>query len=217
MQQVNLYLEEFKEKRVPFSAETWVFFTFGTLMFCFIATVVVFIMYVSSAEHISHAKKALADSTLAFEQAQQEYKIIEIDARLLSRIESMKKRRSQNKQLLKYLTKRNIHRSQQSFAAMLTALTRIQEPGLWLTEVQFDQAGDGLSLTGFAQNPESVPSYIKKLGKKEAFAGMQFKVFDLKRQQGQLAFTLSSQRQENEINEALMEVLGEAVQPTEAQ
>lgn len=215
MQQINLYLEEFKEKRIPFSAETFLFSAAGTLMFCFIATVVVFIVYVSSAEHISNAKKELANVTSAFEEAQAEFKIIELDARLEKRIERMKKRRTENDQLLGYLTKRDIRHRQQSFASMLTALTRIQETGLWLTEVKFENAGDGLSLTGYAQRPESVPSYIKKLGRKEAFAGMQFKVFDLKREQGQLAFTLSSQRQENEINEALMEVLGQSVQPAQ--
>jgi len=216
MQQVNLYLDEFKERRIPFSADTFLFMTFGSLMFCFMASVVAFIMYVSSAEYISNAKADLKNAKQALEQAKNEFKVIELDARLQSRLNNLKERHSQNSQLLKYLTKRNIVSTKQSFASMLTALTRIQETGLWLTEVRFEDSGDGLSLSGYAQTPESVPSYLKKIGKKEAFAGMQFKVFDLKRKAGLLSFTLSSSRQENEINEALMEVLGEAVQSTQA-
>ena len=215
MQRINLYLEEFKEKRIPFSFESLVFFFFGSIMFCFLGSIVVFIMYVSSAEHIATAKQELADVQDAFEQAQIEFKIIEKDLRLQSRIEQMKERKAQNKQLLTYLTKRSIGGAQQSFSNMLTALTKIQQSGLWLTEVHFKESGDGLSLSGFAQTPDLLPSYIKKLGKKPAFAGMQFKVFDMKRENGVLAFTLSSQRLENEINEALLEVLGEAVQSTQ--
>lgn len=215
MQKINLYLEEFKEKRVPFSFESLLFFFFGSMMFCFMGSVVAYIMYVSSAAHIETAQKELLNVQDAFEQAQAEFKIIEKDVRLQSRLDQMKQRDQQNRQLLEYLTKRSIDGAHQSFSNMLTALTKIQESGLWLTEVHFEDAGNGLSLSGFASRPELVPSYIKKLGKKEAFAGMQFKVFDMKREDGVLAFTLSSQRLENEINEALMEVLGEAVQSTQ--
>ena len=215
MQQINLYLEEFKEKRIPFAFETFVFMTFGCVMFCFMASVVAFIMYVSAAEHIRNAMAELNSVQTEFELAQTEYKIIDIDSRLQSRIKNMEKRRSQNDQLLSYLAKRNLRQHQQSFAGMLKALTRIKEPGLWLTEVRFEQAGDGLALEGYALNPQSVPRYINKLGLEDAFSGMQFKVFNLSRHEGQLAFTLSSQRQENEMNDALMEVLSETVQPAQ--
>jgi len=215
MQQNNLYLEEFKEKRVPFAFETLMFMTFGCVMFCFMASVIAFIMYVSAAEHIRNARAELDSVQTEFELAQQEYKIIDIDSRLQSRIKNMEKRRGQNQKLLNYLAKRNLRQHQQSFAGMLKALTQIQEPGLWLKEVRFEQAGDGLALEGYALNPQSVPRYINKLGMEDAFSGMQFKVFNLSRDKGQLAFTLSSQRKEKEMNETLMEVIGEAVQPTQ--
>ncbi len=217
MQQINLYLDEFKQKRVPFSAETFVFIFFGSIMFCFLATAVVYIMYVSAAAHIKTAERDLEKMQTAFDLAQNEFQIIELDPRLQVRIDAMQKRVSENQRLLKFLDKRNLHHHQQSFAGMLQALTQVQEQGLWLKEIRFESSGDGLSLSGFALYPESVPAYLTKLGKHPAFRGMQFKVFDLKRDKEQLAFTLSSKRKESEPNEALLEVLGETVQPAKAQ
>lgn len=218
MQQINLYLEEFKEKPIPFSAEVLVLSIAGTTVLSLVISLVIFILYISPGSKIQHAEEELADLQNSLEKAQSEFKPMEIDTRLQSRVENMKKRQIQNEKLLRYLTRQGIDRTHQSFASMLTALTRVKESGLWLTEVKFEKAGNGLSLSGYAQKPESVPNYIKKLGKKKAFVGMQFKVFDLKREEDHLAFTLSSQRQEIEINEeALMEVLGEAIQPAQVQ
>jgi len=214
MQQVNLYLDEFKKKRIPFSAETFAFVVFGSLMFCTLASTFAYVFYVYSAEQLRDANARLLKMQTAQELARREFQVIELDPSLQSRIGAMQQRVSQNRQLLKYLGKRNIQQHNQSFAGMLTALTEVQQSGLWLQEVRFDTEVGGLTLNGFALQPEAVPAYLKKLGKHTTFAGMQFKVFDLKRDKDKLAFTLSSKRKDNESSKHYMEVLGETLQPT---
>lgn len=217
MQKINLYLEEFRDKKVPFSFETLAFFFFGSLMFCIMGTVLVFILYTTSGENIRITQEELHAAEDAFKQAQQQYKIIEKDLRIESQIEILKKQKSENKKLLAYLDNRELADQHSSFSKILEALTTISEPGLWLNEIRLDQAGSSLGLSGYSNEANQVPSYIKKLGEKPAFLGMQFRVFDMKREDGLLAFTLSSKRFGNETDQTLLESLGGSVRPTEAQ
>ncbi len=63
------------------------------------------------------------------------------------------------------------------FAEHLQGLGRQHINGMWFTEIQLQQGGKQLALTGQTRKPEIVPRYIQNLGREPVFEGHQFRVF----------------------------------------
>ncbi len=60
------------------------------------------------------------------------------------------------------------------FSEFLRALARQTVSGVWLTAINVDLEGDGLSLAGAALRPELVSDYIDRLRREEIFRGRSF-------------------------------------------
>lgn len=80
----------------------------------------------------------------------------------------------------------------------LEGLAAHRSPGVWLSRVQLDVAGDNIALAGSALRPEQVPQYLKFLGDEQVLAGRVFSRLSLTRLQerpGQVDFNLESARE----------------------
>lgn len=84
------------------------------------------------------------------------------------------------------------------FVAPLTGLTRVQVPGVWLSEVVIASGVGQLQLKGEAQAAEKVAIYLEELGRDGVFEGTQFRTLALERSKQGYAFLLDSQPRRGE-------------------
>ena len=195
MQQVNLYLDEFKQIEPPYSALLNAVLLAGILILSIIISVVLFIVVWYEQSQLQIVQQDLNKWQQALEVAQKKYPEPLVDAALTLKISNLEKNSQRNEKLLRFLSTRNMNVESQSFSKLLTALTEIQQPGLWLTEITIAKGGASISFSGFTQQANALPEYLKKLSKLSEFEDMHFKVFDMNREGAKLAFMISSSRE----------------------
>jgi Tfp pilus assembly protein PilN len=69
----------------------------------------------------------------------------------------------------------------EGYSALLRALARTSMEGVWLTRIQFAEAGGELSITGRATRAELVPAYLERLRSQEALRGQEFSRLEITR------------------------------------
>jgi hypothetical protein len=82
----------------------------------------------------------------------------------------------------------------EGYAEPLRALARRSMEGVWLTRIEFAEAGGELSLTGRATRPELVPAYLERLRGEQALFGQAFSKLEVTRpaKEPYVEFTLSA-------------------------
>ena len=190
MQQVNLYLDEFKQIEPPFSALLNAVLLAGIFILSIIISVILFIVVWYEQSQLQIVQQDLNKWQQALEVAQKKYPEPLVDSALTQKIESLEQGSQRNQKLLRFLSTRNMNVESQSFSKLLTALTEIQQPGLWLTEITITKGGASLSFSGFTQQASALPEYLKKLSKLNEFKDLHFKVFDMNREGGNLSFVI---------------------------
>ena len=196
MQQVNLYLDEFKQIEPPFSALLNAVLLAGILILSIIISVILFGVVWYEKSQLQIVQQDLNKWQQALEVAQKQYPEPLVDSALTQKIEKLEQGSQRNKKLLRFLSTRNMNVESQTFSKLLTALTEIQQPGLWLTEITITKGGASLSFSGFTQQASALPEYLKKLSKLSEFEDMHFKVFDMNREGANLSFVISSSRED---------------------
>lgn len=203
MQQVNLFLDEFKKIEPPYSAAVIALL----LGYVFIIGLIITAgLYVLTVQERTVEKKVTEQSVfwkeqyeIAFQQ-NPEPKISDI---LLKSIEGYENQISRNENVLSYLSDRREVIDKKTFSVYLEALTRIKQENLWLTKVIIKKGGTSLSLYGRVLDPSDLPAYLKKISDLDVFKSMQFEIFDLKREGDQMKFVVSSEKQEKSIEDYL--------------
>jgi len=86
----------------------------------------------------------------------------------------------------------------EGYSALLRALARRSMEGVWLTRIEFAEAGGELSLAGRASRAELVPAYLERLRGEEALRGHAFSRLEVTRPANTpfVEFTLSSEHAE---------------------
>lgn len=195
MQQVNLYLDEFKQIKPPYSALFNAALLTGIIILSIIISVVLYIGVWHQKSQLDFVQQDLNTWQQALEVAQKKYPDPLVDSALTQKITSLEKKSQRNEKLLRFLSTRNMDVKRQSFSKILSALTQIKQPGLWLTEINIAKGGATLSFSGFTQKASALPEYLKKLAKLSEFEDMHFKVFDMNRKGSNFAFMISSSRE----------------------
>jgi Tfp pilus assembly protein PilN len=67
------------------------------------------------------------------------------------------------------------------YSELLRALARVSVEGVWLTRVQFSEAGGELSIAGRASRPDLVPVYLERLRGDRALRTQEFTQLELAR------------------------------------
>ncbi|MFT5593871.1 MAG: hypothetical protein ACI8SR_002258 [Oceanicoccus sp.] len=203
MQQVNLFLDEFKKIELPYSASVIALL----LGYVFVIGLAVTAgLYVLTMQERTMEKEVAEQSVfwkekydVAFQQ-NPEPKISDI---LLRSIEGYENQISRNEDVLNYLSDRRDLIDKRTFSVYLEALTKIKQENLWLTKVLIKKGGTSLSLYGRVLDPSDLPAYLKKISDLDVFKSMQFEIFDLKRNGDQMKFVVSSEKQEKSIEDYL--------------
>lgn len=81
------------------------------------------------------------------------------------------------------------------FVVALEALGRQRVDGLWMTRIEFRDAGGSVSFAGRTQHAEHVPALVRKLANEPALRQVSFRTVRVRRDEdAHLAFVLSTER-----------------------
>lgn len=200
MQQINLYLPEFRPQRDFFTAEyTGIFL----VIFCF--SLIFLYSHKSSfmtqmedrVTALEAQKKSITEQVQALKIKPTSNSRVQLDARVTELRAAIL-----NRQAIASVISGQSLGNRSGFSDFLAALSQALVSGVSLSSFTLSQGGRYASLGGFSVEPESVPLYISRLRDDDAFKFTKFGFLSL-RQDGDLAaFTLSG---DGPISEELIE------------
>lgn len=178
MQQVNLYTEAFRPKKVVLSLEHILLITA-----CSIILVVVLTLLLNAS--LSKSEMRITKEQGRIEALSGQLKILEEKAKLLRQDDSLV---AANRRLSDKLEARRqmidvldtvVVKDDEGFSSILLSLARQKTEGLWLTGIQVGASGKNMTIEGKTLNANAVPAYLQNLRKENGFIGRTFTLFNL--------------------------------------
>jgi len=204
MQQVNLYLDEFRQSEVPYSfAIIGIITGYCVVICCFISIGLVSYKWVEKNQ-LTELEKAAIDWQEQLNIAERLYPEPEVDAGLIKTLSRFEEQKVKNDRVLSYLGGKNLTTNSISFSDYLAVLTKVQEKGVWLKKVSISDSGNAIRLEGYVLQAKALPKYLEKLSKNRVMSGMSFKIFNLKTNNNLIEFIVSTHLEEVGF-EALLE------------
>ena len=178
VQQINLYQDRFKEKRLPISA---VQVAAALLVVIAAAAIWSFLLHseldqAKQRDRVLKAEQNSLTAELAVTNARLA-KLLE-DKRLDREIETYSGQISARKKILNFV-EANQFGSGQGFSNYLVALSNLHVDDIWLNQIRF--AEDFVQIKGSALNAAEVPGYFDRFSSEEIFQGNRFDLFQLSR------------------------------------
>lgn len=179
-QQINLYHPIFRRQAKKFSAKAMVQATVVVLA----GTAALYGYGWWQLGQLQAQLVAAEEDRLAaerqMERAGQGIAAVPYDAGLVQEVRELEVRLSIDERMREALA-RDAFASRSGYSQYLAAFARQHTPGLWLTGIEIAGAGNSLSLTGRATQPERVPEYLQRLSSEPVLAGKRFEVFQIAR------------------------------------
>ncbi len=197
MQQVNLYTDDFRPKKVLLPLEHILGLMLLAVVLLIPVSALLFMSLDSSQEELSSNQKKADDMRARVA-------LLEKRASLLVRDESLAQA---NQRLAQQIEARErmismldqvVVRDDEGFSHLLEALARQNMNELWLTRIVVGVGGKQMMLEGQTSSAEAVPKYLQRLRGEDAFIGRTFTLFDLKTDEDKsrhLNFRLRSQQE----------------------
>ena len=188
MQQVNLYLKEFRPKFDPFAARTLLMFT-GV----FIAALVIWSTFAQNRA----AKMQVALEAATADVRNEEAKLSRLkvlgkpsDKTQLQDSANQVRTAIDNREYIKRLISQNAFGNDHGFSAVLTVLSKASLKDLFLKEFGLRAGGRNVYLHGVTTRVDAVPEYINVLQQDAVMANVNFGILKLlKNGGGQIEFT----------------------------
>jgi len=198
LQQINLYQDRFKEKKVVPSARHSLF------LVALIMIVVASMAYTQSESLVELDKQSvgLAEENknllgqIAFLKAKID-KILADDG--LTEVITKTNREIASSQKVLRFVKRRQFGSGESFSQYLVALSRLSQENVWLRKINL--SAQFMRLEGSSLNEENIPRYFQKFSGEDLFDGMSFDVFEMARPSAQdwkVDFIIASKQTSND-------------------
>lgn len=192
MQQINLYLPEFRPNRKPVRAEHMVW-AIGALLLLLV------LWSFWSALQTQDLAEQVAEEQRQLEQLQQQ--VQELTARqprrqgpdLETEIERLQNEIQRRENIRLLITQQNLGNAD-GFSAQLQALARQSMAELALQHFSLQQGGSYVELSGRVRQAERVPEYLQRLRLEPSFTRVRFGVMDVERDESSdpgLKFSLS--------------------------
>lgn len=181
MQQVNLYQDELRTKKLNYSAAMLAQLSVILIVVFSVATgFIYFQLQQQKNEHVlSQKKQKTAMANL--QKLQTELSLRKKDATLAKRIMERTKELS-NKQKVLNILSRDEFGNTKGFIDHVSGLARQRIDGLWLTQIRIASGGTNVSLTGTTNKPSLLPKYLQRLSAEKVFAGTEFESLLMARQ-----------------------------------
>lgn len=178
VQQINLYQDRFREKKLWISA-TQVAATL--LMFLVAGAIWSVVLDIERGQAEQHDRLLRADQDrVAAELAAVSAELAELleDKRLDRKIENAARQISARKRVLNFV-EANRFGSGEGFSDYLVALSNLHVDDIWLNQVRLTE--NFVQIKGSALNATDVPSYFDSFGDEQIFQGNRFDLFRLSR------------------------------------
>lgn len=177
-QQVNLYQDQFHEKKIPFSAQQIIFLLVVILLggaygSYFIQTSLNF-----AWQDNYLIKQSQNKITVELNAAHAELAKLLADKRMDQEIAGLSREVSARKKVLAFVSA-NQFGSGQGFSSYLLALSKLHVENVWLNEISL--ADNFLKIRGSALSADLVPLYFGQFSQEPVFQGNRFNIFQLDR------------------------------------
>lgn len=191
MQQINLYLPEFRPNREPLRS---VHMLWGGVAL----TVLLILFSVYSSYHNAQLRQQIAVEQEAVLAAQQQLQKLALQqpqnlrAQLEQEILQLQAERTRREQLLTIISRQDLGNTS-GFSAQLQTLARQSLDTIALERFSLQQGGSYFEFSGMAHSADRVPVYIQRLRSESSFAKVGFGVLRVERAEnpaGALRFSL---------------------------
>lgn len=178
VQEINLYQERFREKKLLLSALNG-FILCGVVIFTLIGLSFLFAnMIAEETLRLQQNEQQKQLSTQRLEQQKKELERLLAENRLDQQILQVSKDIKVRKRMLDFV-ENNQFGSGQGFSQNLSELASLSGNDLWLNQISL--AGDFIRISGSALQAETVPEYFNRFQTRDLFQGHVFDVFELGR------------------------------------
>jgi len=178
IQQVNLYQDQFREKKLLFSARQ-IFSLFVALIVFGASGTYLIESDLDNARRdnfaVKQSQKNIADELNA---ANTELAKLLADKRMDLEIASLSREVNARKKVLAFVDA-NQFGSGQGFSSYLTALSNLHVDNVWLDEISLSE--DFVKIRGSALSADLVPEYFGRFSEEPVFQGNRFNIFQLDR------------------------------------
>lgn len=201
MQQINLYLPEFRPNREPLRAihMLWASMAILVVLLCF--------SVYSNHEH------GVLQQELAAEQKSQETMQLQLkalnaqkpalaSAELDAKITHLQKNLQRHQQILAMISSQDLG-NDKGFSVQLNALAQASLNTISVERFSLQRGGKYAELSGLTRSADQIPFYLQRLRKDPSFAEVGFGVLSIERhaeQGGLLKFSLAKARDEKSIS-----------------
>jgi len=220
MQQINLYTDDFRPKRVVLSLEQ-------ILLLPLITVVVLALLSYWLHVNVEQTKSDISEQESKKTSLQVKLDKLEAKARLQRRDESLV---AANKRLSETLGARQkmvgmldtvVVKDDEGFSSILISLARQKVDGLWLKEIHIGASGKEMTLKGSTTKASAVPGYLQNLRQESSFIGRSFTLFELGQDPERRAlvdFVLRSElKQESGSDQSVESILSSNIEKMEQQ
>ena len=180
MQQINLYQDQFKQKKKPLSAIHMLLvilvLVLGLTLFQFIHSRGL----VPLQEQNQEMANQLQDLQGKITQMEQQVGAITTDKLLENEVRKLTLHLRHNQRLLQALTEGSMSNTK-GFSDYFNAIANRHVDGTWLTDIEIGNAGHYLGFAGKSVVPALVPVYIQNLSDEAVFDNFSFNVLEMER------------------------------------
>lgn len=180
IQQVNLYQDQFREKKLLFSARQ----VFSLVMILLLGGASGSYFIQSDLDHAKRENYAVKQSqkqiTDELNAANAELAELLADKRMDLEIAGLSREVSARKKVLAFVSA-NQFGSGEGFSSYLTALSKLHVDNIWLNEISLSE--NFVKIRGSALNADLVPTYFSRFSEEPIFQGNRFNIFQLDRKQ----------------------------------
>jgi hypothetical protein len=173
IQNVNLYLPEFRRKKTWLDAEKTVLIAGAGIVLMVIATGVEYWQLVQLRGDLEAKGQEYEQAAAETADLLAQYGVQTEDPALLENIRELEEDLQSKQALLQFLEGRELGNAD-GFSEYLSDLSRHHVQGLSVNYVNLTEGGRSVELEGEVLKPELALAFLEELGKGSAYAGMEF-------------------------------------------
>ncbi|MDG9670183.1 hypothetical protein ONV78_20770 [Hahella sp. CR1] len=184
MQQVNLYVEEFRPRRDPLSIPVMIAAVVAVMVLCGCYTG--YLVWRSADVTMSQLTAESRKQALGVEidSMRKQLEARARDTRLQSDNDRLRLQMQNTEALLAALESGlKADGGAMSYSELMIALARHRQEPLWLQRIRIQQGGERLIFSGTTVQPDLLPAYLQALGDEPALRGRAFNMLTLKPEQ----------------------------------
>ena len=182
IQQINLYQPAFQKRHEPFGIAAMATILLIAVAIMFLLSLMSLYQIQNHKERVELAEQKNQDMLDNLEAIKAKLQPKEEDKLLLAKRDGLVGELGDARSLQRLLNL-EIQQDDIQYSSYFKGLAESTVDGLWLKQVQINEAGEYLGLSGFTLKPELVPKLLQRLQEKPVFVGHGFAEVEMARQQ----------------------------------